>query len=66
MKFQLSDLRKFDKAYLILFFYFIVMTVSATVGHYVDNREGFTNGYVIGIVISLTLWFMVGEKNSGL
>jgi hypothetical protein len=66
MKFQLSDLRKFDTAYLILLFYFLIMVVSATVGFYIDNKKGFTNGYVIGIVISLSLWFLVGEQRSGL
>jgi hypothetical protein len=66
MKFQISDLRKFDTAYLILLIYFLIMVVSATVGFYMDNKKGFTNGYVVGIVISLCLWFLVGEKSSGL
>ena len=30
------------------------------------KKEGFTNGYVVGIILSLLLWFMKGEKMSGL
>ena len=62
MAFQLSDLKKYQTAYLILFFYFVISVVTATVGHHYDSREGFTNGYIVGIIISLLLWYSVGQK----
>lgn len=66
MVFQLSDLEQFKTAYIILFVYSIIMAISATIGYYMDKKEGFTNGYVVGIILSLLLWFMKGEKMSGL
>ena len=37
---------------------------TATLGYYMDKKNGFTNGYVVGIAISLGLWFTVGKKYS--
>ena len=55
----------FDKlgtAYMVLAFYAVLMTVSASIGYKMDKKNGFTNGYIVGIVISLVLWFTMGKK----
>ena len=49
-------------AYGILAFYGILALITATVGHYFDKKNGFSNGYVTGVIISLILWFSVGKK----
>ena len=64
MTFQLSDLKSLNKAYMILFFYSLLMAISATVGWYLDKEDGFTKGYLGGIAISLGLWFMKGKDMS--
>ena len=61
MTFQISDLVPLQQAYMILFFYSFVMVVSATVGWYMNKEDGFTKGYIGGIVISLGLWFAMGK-----
>jgi len=64
MNFNLSELTKLKTAYLVLFFYAIIMNATATVGWFIDKEDGFTNGYIVGIVISLFLWFQYGKKVS--
>ena len=51
-------------AYGVLIFYALIMMGTATLGYYMDKKNGFTNGYVVGIAISLGLWFTVGKKYS--
>ena len=51
-------------AYGVLIFYALLMMGTATAGYYMDKKNGFTNGYVVGIAISLGLWFTVGKKYS--
>jgi hypothetical protein len=53
-------------AYGILVFYGLLTLLASTIGHYFDKKSGFSNGYVIGSVISLGLWFTVGKKISGM
>ena len=60
--FKLSHLTKLKMAYGILLFYTVLMIISATIGWYYGGPDGFTNGYIIGIIISLVLWFTYGEK----
>jgi len=62
MNFQLDDLKKLQQGYLILLFYSVIMALTATIGWYINNKDGFTTGYIVGIVISLLLWFLVGRK----
>jgi len=64
MTFQLSDLMPLKQAYMVLLFYSLVMSLSATVGWYLDKKDGFTKGYLAGIAISLGLWFMKGKDMS--
>jgi len=49
-------------AYSILIFYGILAIVCAIIGQYFDKKNGFSNGYVVGTIINLVLWFMVGRK----
>ena len=51
-------------AYLVLVFYTFIMIVTATIGYNMDKTNGFTKGYIAGILISLGLWFTVGKKYS--
>ena len=60
--FKLSDLKVLKTAYGILLFYAILMMVSATFGWYFGGPDGFTNGYIVGIIISIALWLGYGEK----
>ena len=52
-------------AYGILGFYGLLAIVAAALGNYLDKNNGFSNGYVIGTVLSLVLWFTVGRKMAG-
>ena len=49
-------------AYGILVFYGLLTIVAATIGGLVDKKDGFSNGYVAGTIISLALWFTVGRS----
>ena len=51
-------------AYLVLVFYTLIMIITATIGYNIDKKNGFTKGYIAGILISLGLWFTVGKKYS--
>ena len=64
MNFNLSEISKLKTAYLVLFFYAIIMNLSATIGWFIDKENGFTYGYVVGIVISVALWFLYGKQVS--
>ena len=55
-------MHKVGLAYSILVFYGVLSIFCAAVGNYLDNKNGFSNGYVAGTVISLVLWFTVGRK----
>lgn len=61
-----KEFNKLQMAYTILLFYAILMMVTATLGYKMDKQHGFTNGYIVGIVISLGLWFTVGKQMSKL
>ncbi len=54
------------KAYGVVAFYGILCILTAFLGSLVKGNEGgkngFTGGYVIGILLSLILWFTVGKK----
>ena len=51
-------------AYTALVFYFLVMMVTSTIGHALEQENGFTNGLFFGMLLSLFLWFSVGKKMS--
>mgnify|MGYP001492691841 FL=1 len=47
--------------YLILMFYFMVIFITSTVGHTMNKENGFTNGMIIGFIVSLFLWLTYGK-----
>ena len=49
-------------AYAILIFYGLLAICCAALGNYLDKKNGFSNGYVFGVLLSLVLWFTVGKK----
>jgi hypothetical protein len=51
-----------NTAYGILVFYGILAIIAAALGNYFDKKNGFSNGYVIGTILSLILWFTVGRN----
>lgn len=51
-----------QKHYIILFIYFGVISVTSTIGHIMNNKNGFTNGMILGFVVSLALWYQYGRK----
>ena len=52
-------------AYGILIFYGLLAIIGAALGNYLDKKNGFSNGYVAGTVLSLILWFTAGRKMAG-
>jgi len=52
-------------AYGILIFYGLLAIIGAALGNYFDKKNGFSNGYVTGTVLSLVLWFTAGRKMAG-
>lgn len=51
-----------QRHYTVLSFYFLVILVTSTVGHVMNKKDGFTNGMIVGFVISLILWYQYGRK----
>ena len=49
-------------AYSIIVFYGFLAVIGASIGHYFDKKNGFSNGYVAGVCVSLFLWFTYGKK----
>lgn len=54
-----------NTAYGILVFYGLLTIIIAALGNFLDKKNGFSNGYVVGTVVSLVLWFTAGRKLSG-
>ena len=50
------------KAYGVLFFYGVLSMITAAIGQKYKPGEGFTYGYLVGIVLSVLLWFVYGKK----
>ena len=49
----------------IMFFYAILSCfIMPYIGYYFMGLKGLGNGYVIGTIVSLILWFSVGKKMS--
>jgi len=61
-----SDFDKLRIGYMVLVFYTVIMIATATIGYSMDKKDGFTNGYIAGLVISLVLWFNYGKQISKL
>ena len=58
--------KKLLNGYSILLFYCVILFVLATIGYSLDKKNGFTNGIIIGMLVSLYLWFNYGIKISKL
>ncbi len=59
---KLNTYTKLKKHYTILSFYFLVIIITSTVGHVIDKVNGFTNGLIIGFLVSLVLWYQYGRN----
>ena len=60
--FNISLYKRLSKPYSILLFYCVLLFVLSTLGHVLDKKSGFTNGMIIGMIVSLYLWFNYGRK----
>ena len=58
----IKTVKKLWPAYQILFFYFIIVIVTSTLGYLYDKQHGFDDGHYIGIIISLFLWNKYGRS----
>lgn len=59
---NLKTYQSLQKHYLILWFYFFIVFITATIGHVLDKKEGFTYGIIFGFIVSLVLWYQFGRK----
>lgn len=51
--------------WMIMFFYALLSCfIMPTLGYYFMGASGLSNGYVVGTILSLILWFTVGKKMS--
>jgi hypothetical protein len=50
------------KGYGILIFYGFLLLIFATIGNYLDKKNGFSNGFIVGSIVNLVLWFSVGKN----
>ena len=48
--------------YGILIFYALITLISAGIGNHLNKKNGFSNGYYVGTIISLSLWILFGRK----
>ena len=61
---KMSTYTTLSKAYMILIFYCLVLFVTSTIGYTLNKNNGFTYGMIIGMIISLYLWFNYGKSMS--
>ena len=51
--------------WMIMFFYALLSCfIMPALGYYFMGTSGLGNGYVVGTILSLILWFTVGKKMS--
>lgn len=51
--------------WMIMFFYALLSCfIMPYIGYYFMGVSGLSNGYVVGTILSLILWFTVGKKMS--
>ena len=49
----------------IMFFYALLSCfIMPAIGYYFMGTSGLSNGYVVGTIVSMILWFTVGKKMS--
>jgi len=48
--------------YIILWFYTVIIFVTATVGHVITKTNGFTYGMIVGFIVSIFLWCQYGKE----
>lgn len=49
--------------YIMLFYILIANILGPLIGYYLKGKEGLIYGFVIGSVINVALWLVVGKKN---
>jgi len=54
-----------SNAYLVLVFYAVLAIVAAAIGQKIKPGEGFTNGYLVGLILSIVLWYGYGKSKFG-
>ena len=55
-------MKLYSKSYLVLLFYFLIICVTSYIGATMKGFRGFDYGLVIGLVISVSLWFTIGRR----
>jgi len=60
--FDLDTYKKLLPTYQIMLFYCIVMIICSTIGYVLLKRHGVSNGFMIGVIISVVMWFQYGSK----
>ena len=54
-----------NKAYIVLAFYGLLCLLTAFLGSILmrkDPRNGFSIGYLVGVLVSIVLWMTLGSK----
>ena len=49
-------------AYAVIVFYSILTIIFATIGKWFNEENGFSYGYISGLIVSAILWFGIGKK----
>ena len=52
-------------AYVILMVYGILAVITAAIGQRIRPGEGLTYGYLVGLVLSVLLWYGYGKNKFG-
>jgi hypothetical protein len=63
---NISLYKRLSNGYSVLLFYCVLLFVLSTLGHVIDKKSGFTNGMIVGMIVSLYLWFNYGKRISNL
>lgn len=62
---KVSTYTSLKQHYIILWFYTGLVFITATLGHVVAKKEGFTYGMIAGFILSTVLWYKYGRKMVG-
>jgi len=59
---KVSTYTSMKQHYIILWFYTTLIFITATLGHVIDKKIGFTYGMISGFILSTVLWYQYGRK----
>jgi len=48
--------------FVMLFYAILSCFIAPSIGYYFKGANGLGQGYIIGTILSLVLWFLVGKK----